>query len=56
MEYYMTADELGYIRPGFHITVNSITIPEDRRPSWTTPSPTTSTSRSIASASSRPGR
>ena len=28
----MTADELGYVRPGFHITVNSITIPEDRRP------------------------
>ncbi len=32
-EFYMTADEIGYIRPGFHITVNSITIPpEDRRP------------------------
>ena len=31
-EYYMTADELGYVRPGFHITLNSITIPEDRRP------------------------
>lgn len=31
-EFYMTADELGYIRPGFLITVNSITIPEDRRP------------------------
>ena len=31
-EFYMTADELGYIRPGFNITVNSITIPEDRRP------------------------
>ena len=26
-EFYMTADEIGYIRPGFHITVNSITIP-----------------------------
>ena len=32
IEYYMKADELGYIRPGFHITLNSITIPEDRRP------------------------
>jgi OmcA/MtrC family decaheme c-type cytochrome len=31
-EFYMTADEIGYIRPGFHITVNSITIPEDGRP------------------------
>ena len=31
-EFYMTADEFGYIRPGFKITVNSITIPEDRRP------------------------
>ena len=31
-EFYMTADDLGYIRPGFHITVNSITIPADRRP------------------------
>jgi OmcA/MtrC family decaheme c-type cytochrome len=31
-EFYMTSDEIGYIRPGFHITVNSITIPEDRRP------------------------
>ncbi|MGH9367223.1 MAG: OmcA/MtrC family decaheme c-type cytochrome [Thermoanaerobaculia bacterium] len=31
-EFYMTEDEIGYIRPGFHITVNSITIPEDRRP------------------------
>ena len=31
-EFYMTADELGYIRPGFHITVNSITIPADRAP------------------------
>jgi OmcA/MtrC family decaheme c-type cytochrome len=31
-EYYMKADELGYVRPGFHITVNSIEIPEDRRP------------------------
>jgi hypothetical protein len=31
-EFYMTSDEIGYIRPGFQITVNSITIPEDRRP------------------------
>jgi OmcA/MtrC family decaheme c-type cytochrome len=31
-EFYMNDDELGYIRPGFHITVNSITIPPDRRP------------------------
>ena len=32
-EFYMTADEIDYIRPGFHVTVNSITIPpEDRRP------------------------
>ena len=31
-EFYMTADDLGFIRPGFHLTVNSITIPEDRRP------------------------
>ena len=31
-EYYMTADELGFVRPGFNITVNSIEIPEDRRP------------------------
>lgn len=31
-EFYLTADDLGYIRPGFHITVNSITIPDDRRP------------------------
>ena len=31
-EFYMKADELGFIRPGFHVTVNSITIPEDRRP------------------------
>jgi OmcA/MtrC family decaheme c-type cytochrome len=32
VEYYMKADELGFVRPGFHITVNSIEIPEDRRP------------------------
>src|SRR5262245_49320970 len=32
LEYYMKADELGYVRPGFHLTLNSITIPDDRRP------------------------
>ena len=31
-ELYISADELGYARPGFYITVNSITIPDDRRP------------------------
>jgi OmcA/MtrC family decaheme c-type cytochrome len=32
-EFYLTKDEITYVRPGFHITVNSITIPpEDRRP------------------------
>jgi OmcA/MtrC family decaheme c-type cytochrome len=31
-EFYLTKDELSYIRPGFHLTLNSITIPEDRRP------------------------
>jgi len=31
-EFYMTSDEIGYIRPGFHITVNSITIPDDGQP------------------------
>jgi len=31
-EYWLSADEIGYIRPGFHLTLNSITIPEDRRP------------------------
>ena len=31
-EFWLTADDLGYIRPGFHLTVNSITIPDDRRP------------------------
>jgi OmcA/MtrC family decaheme c-type cytochrome len=25
-EFYLTADEFGYVRPGFHITVNSVTI------------------------------
>ena len=31
-ELAMLADEPGYARPGLHITVNSITIPDDRRP------------------------
>ena len=31
-EFWLSADDLGYIRPGFHMTVNSITIPADRRP------------------------
>ncbi|HTO88576.1 MAG TPA: OmcA/MtrC family decaheme c-type cytochrome [Thermoanaerobaculia bacterium] len=31
-EFYLSTDEIGYIRPGYHITVNSVTIPADRRP------------------------
>jgi OmcA/MtrC family decaheme c-type cytochrome len=31
-EFYLTKDEADYVRPGFNITVNSITIPADRRP------------------------
>ena len=31
-EFYLTKDELTYVRPGFHITVNSITIPDDLKP------------------------
>ncbi len=31
-EFYMTAEEFGYIRPGLKITVNSITINENRQP------------------------
>ena len=31
-ERYLTEDQIGYIRPGLHVTVNSITIPADRRP------------------------
>src|SRR5450759_955166 len=30
-EYYLTQDQIGYIRPGLHVTINSITIPADRR-------------------------
>jgi hypothetical protein len=28
----MWSDESGYARPEFHTTVNSITLPDDRRP------------------------
>ena len=31
-EFYLTKDEITYVRPGFHITVNSITIPGDLKP------------------------
>ena len=31
-EFWLSVDDLGYIRPGFHLTLNSITIPADRRP------------------------
>jgi len=31
-EFYLTKDELTWVRPGFHITVNSISIPADLRP------------------------
>ena len=31
-EFWLSADEFGYVRPGFHITVNSITINADRKP------------------------
>ena len=31
-EFWLTADEFGYIRPGLKITVNSITITDARRP------------------------
>ena len=30
-EFWLTADEIGYIRPGLKITVNSITIGDDRK-------------------------
>ena len=30
-EFWMTADEFGYTRPGFHVTVNSVTINGDRK-------------------------
>ena len=31
-EFWLSADEFGYVRPGFHITVNSVTINADRKP------------------------
>ncbi len=31
-EFWLSADEFGYIRPGLKITVNSITIPDNRKP------------------------
>src|SRR5215470_18379179 len=31
-EAYLTTEQLDYVRPGFHITVNSVTIPADLRP------------------------
>jgi OmcA/MtrC family decaheme c-type cytochrome len=30
-EFYLSADELSYVRPGFNITVNSVTINADRK-------------------------
>ncbi len=30
-ERYLTTDQFGYIRPGFNITINSVTIPADRQ-------------------------
>lgn len=32
MEFYLSEEDAGYIRPGFNITINSITIPSDNRP------------------------
>lgn len=31
-ERYLSTDDFAYVRPGFHITVNSVTIPTDNRP------------------------
>jgi OmcA/MtrC family decaheme c-type cytochrome len=31
-EHYLSTDDFGYVRPGFHIQVNSVTIPSDNRP------------------------
>jgi OmcA/MtrC family decaheme c-type cytochrome len=31
-EHYLTAKQLAYIRPGFHVTVKSVTIGADRKP------------------------
>jgi OmcA/MtrC family decaheme c-type cytochrome len=30
-EYWMTADEFGYTRPGYHVTINSVTVNADRK-------------------------
>jgi len=32
VEHYLTQEVFDYVRPGFNIRVNSVTIPEDRRP------------------------
>jgi OmcA/MtrC family decaheme c-type cytochrome len=32
IEYYLTEDQISFLRPGFYITVNSITVPSDNRP------------------------
>ncbi|HEV8431854.1 MAG TPA: hypothetical protein VGR95_00460, partial [Thermoanaerobaculia bacterium] len=32
LEAYLSDDGIAYIRPGFHITVNSVTIGSDRKP------------------------
>ena len=31
-EFFLSAEQIGYIRPGFHIAVNGITLTADRRP------------------------
>src|SRR5262245_12124018 len=31
-EYYLTQDQLDFARPGYHIKINSLTIPADRKP------------------------
>ena len=32
VEHYLTQEVFDYVRPGFNIRINSVTIPEDRRP------------------------
>jgi OmcA/MtrC family decaheme c-type cytochrome len=32
LEHYLTQEVFDYVRPGFNIRINSVTIPEDRRP------------------------
>ena len=32
IEHFLTRDQVNFIRPGLHIVVNSVTIPDDRRP------------------------